>query len=81
MKNDLVSLAKVASALADVSGAILRKYFRASFDVEIKGDESPVTIADRNAEAAIIQRLEKNFPEHGIIGEEFGEDYQACPDY
>ena len=72
MKNDLVSLAEVASALADVSGSILRKYFRASFDVEIKGDESPVTIADRNAEAAIIQRIEKIFPEHGIIGEEFG---------
>ena len=72
MKNDLVSLAEVASALADVSGAILRKYFRASLDVDIKGDESPVTIADRSAEAAIIQRIEKIFPEHGIIGEEFG---------
>ena len=72
MKNDLISLAEVASALADVSGAILRKYFRAPLTVDLKGDESPVTIADRSAEEAITQRIEKIFPEHGIIGEEFG---------
>ena len=72
MKNDLISLAEVASALADVSGSILRKYFRAPLTVDLKGDESPVTIADRSAEAAITQRIEKIFPEHGIIGEEFG---------
>ena len=72
MKNDLISLAEVASALADVSGSILRKYFRAPLTIDLKGDESPVTIADRSAEAAITQRIEKIFPEHGIIGEEFG---------
>src|SRR5207302_6027854 len=39
-----------------------------------KPDLSPVTIADRNAEAAMRRLITARFPDHGIIGEEYGEE-------
>lgn len=59
-------------ALADAAGAAIRPYFRAEFGLEFKADESPVTLADRKAEAAIRAILEAERPEDGIIGEEYG---------
>jgi 3'-phosphoadenosine 5'-phosphosulfate (PAPS) 3'-phosphatase len=65
--NDLIELAQRA---ANLSRPILRRYFRAGLDIVRKGDESPVTQADRQAETAIRQLLNREAPEHGIIGEE-----------
>ncbi|MFQ5938548.1 MAG: histidinol-phosphatase [Alphaproteobacteria bacterium] len=62
----------LAERLADASGAIVRRYFRAALEVEDKPDESPVTVADREAEAAIRELIEDAFPDHGIVGEEYG---------
>jgi histidinol phosphatase-like enzyme (inositol monophosphatase family) len=61
-----------AEELAETSGAIIRRYFRAPLQVDAKADESPVTVADREAEAALRARIEAAYPEHGIFGEEFG---------
>ncbi|MBX9725700.1 MAG: hypothetical protein K2X09_00415, partial [Rickettsiales bacterium] len=61
-----------AHELADVAGSIIRPYFGAHGAVESKSDESPVTIADREAEAAMRERIEERYPEHAIYGEEFG---------
>ena len=58
--------------LAKRSGEAIRPYFRAQFSVETKADRSPVTIADRKAEEAMRELIVKEFPEHGILGEEFG---------
>jgi myo-inositol-1(or 4)-monophosphatase len=58
--------------LANVSGKIIRNYFRAEIKIDKKADNSPVTIADRKAEEAMREEIIKNFPDHGIIGEEFG---------
>jgi len=58
--------------LANVSGKIIRNYFRADINIDNKEDNSPVTIADRKAEEVMREEIMKNFPEHGIIGEEFG---------
>ena len=58
--------------MADASGEVIRKYFRQKFDVIGKDDNSPVTIADREAEAAMRTLIEAEFPSHGIIGEEHG---------
>ncbi len=60
-----------AHALADASGAAIRRHFRTSVPVETKADDSPVTVADREAEAAIRTMLAERYPEHGIVGEEF----------
>ena len=68
---DLIDLATRAGNL---SRPLLRRYYRASLDVVRKGDESPVTRADREAEAAMRQLLGREVPEHGIIGEEHGNE-------
>jgi inositol-phosphate phosphatase/L-galactose 1-phosphate phosphatase/histidinol-phosphatase len=57
--------------LAETSRPILRRYFRTSFRVEDKDDASPVTIADREAEAAMRAIIEGAYPDHGIFGEEY----------
>ena len=62
----------LAEALADAAGAIIRGHFRQPITVDEKSDQTPVTIADRAAEAAMRALIEQRFPEHGIIGEEHG---------
>ena len=62
-----------ARALAHKAGIITLEYFQKEIDIEYKGDDSPVTIADKKAEEYIRSKIEKKFPSHGILGEEFGE--------
>ena len=62
----------LAHRLADAAGSAIRPFFRARYDTEFKADKSPVTEADRAAEAAIRAILEKERPGDGIIGEEYG---------
>ncbi len=50
------------------------KWFRTDLKVQKKADQSPVTIADFKAEEILRKQIKKNFPNHGIIGEEFGEE-------
>jgi myo-inositol-1(or 4)-monophosphatase len=52
----------------------VRPFFRSSLGVDQKADRSPVTIADRTAEQAMRAVLTERFPEHGVVGEEFGVD-------
>jgi histidinol phosphatase-like enzyme (inositol monophosphatase family) len=63
-----------AEAAADVAGAVVRPFFRADFAIDAKSDRSPVTIADRSAERAMRAVLAERFPDHGVLGEEFGLD-------
>jgi inositol-phosphate phosphatase / L-galactose 1-phosphate phosphatase / histidinol-phosphatase len=62
----------LAARLADAAGAAIRPFFRADFVHEAKGDASPVTEADRAAEAAMRAILDAECPDDAIIGEEFG---------
>jgi inositol-phosphate phosphatase/L-galactose 1-phosphate phosphatase/histidinol-phosphatase len=59
--------------LADAAGTAIRPFFRSTFTHEAKGDASPVTEADRAAEAAIRTILDAECPHDAIIGEEYGE--------
>ena len=61
-----------AEAAADLAGAAIRPLFRSPLVVEAKGDASPVTEADRAGEQAMRGLLRERFPDHGILGEEFG---------
>ncbi len=63
-----------AEAAADVAGAVIRPLFRTGLDATFKSDQSPVTIADRAAEQAMRAVLGERFPDHGVLGEEFGHD-------
>ncbi len=67
--DDFVALAE---RLAAAGGEIALRHFRRPLEVERKVDDSPVTIADREAEAAMRALITEAYPEHGIIGEEFG---------
>jgi histidinol phosphatase-like enzyme (inositol monophosphatase family) len=61
--------------LAQRSGDLIRPYFgadAATLAVELKADETIVTRADREAEALMRELITRRFPEHGIIGEEYG---------
>ncbi len=66
------SYVALAHRLADASGAVIRRYFRTQVRVDDKPDQTPVTIADREAEAAMRRMIADVFPDHGIIGEEEG---------
>ena len=61
-----------ANRLADASGAVIRPHFRSGVSVQAKADASPVTVADKAAEEEIRRLLEQTYPDHGILGEEFG---------
>ena len=61
-----------ARSLAELSGKIIKSYFRSDITIDTKADLSPVTIADKKAEELMRNIIMKNYPEHGIIGEEFG---------
>jgi myo-inositol-1(or 4)-monophosphatase len=69
---DLQSLTPFLQLLSNESSEIIKKYFRTSVSVESKFDSSPVTIADKLAEEKMREIIAKEFPLHGIIGEEFG---------
>ncbi|HKT18969.1 MAG TPA: histidinol-phosphatase [Stellaceae bacterium] len=62
----------LANRLADASGAIIRRHFRRSIQIDEKPDRTPVTLADRAAEAAMRRLIAARFPAHGILGEEHG---------
>src|SRR5579863_9619853 len=62
----------LAGALADKAAAVIRRYFRSSLTIETKADETPVTVADREAEAEMRALIEARFPDHGVLGEEHG---------
>ena len=63
--------------LATASGETILPFFRTSLGIEnkaIKTEYDPVTEADRAAEAVMRRLIKQNFPQHGIVGEEFGNE-------
>lgn len=62
----------VALEAVEAARELIMSYYDGDFDVEIKADQTPVTVADRGAERLIRETLSKAFPEHGIFGEEYG---------
>ena len=58
---------------AHAAGDIARHYFKTNLTVEIKADRTPVTKADRECEACIVDVLRMQFPDYGFLGEELGE--------
>ena len=73
MKDDL-DLIRFLKHLAFESAKVINPHFaNPDLQVEWKADETPVTYADRKAEEVMRSLIEKEFPDHGIIGEEFGE--------
>lgn len=57
---------------AYLAGRLTLGYFQTGVRTDFKPDDSPVTVADRGAEELIRRRIEDRYPNHAIIGEEFG---------
>lgn len=70
----LSELRKSASEFAKTGGDLTLNYFKKEYRLEFKNDNSPVTNADREAESVIRKLIKERYPNHGIIGEEFGSE-------
>ncbi len=70
--SELLEFKNFCKLLTDESGKNIRKYFRTNIGIEIKSDDSPVTIADKTTEEKLREIIMKEYPSHGILGEEFG---------
>jgi len=71
--SELSEYKNFCKVLAEASANVIGKYFRTEISVELKNDNSPVTIADKKAEQVMRELIMKQYPDHGIFGEEFGE--------
>lgn len=70
--NDLDAFALGAARLADAVRPIVLDRFRTGLAFDVKADRSPVTEADRAAERAMREIIVGCWPDHGILGEEYG---------
>ena len=67
---ELGSYLNFAIETAYLAGRLTLGYFRTGVRPDFKADDTPVTVADRKAEALIRARIEKRYPRHAIVGEE-----------
>ncbi|TFH66141.1 MAG: histidinol-phosphatase [Gemmatimonadales bacterium] len=70
---ELGGLLSLAIEFAREAGAVTLQHFGSVMASDTKGDGTPVTEADRAAERLLRDRIGRRFPDHGILGEEFGE--------
>ena len=70
---DLSPYLEFATRLAHRAGRITLGYYQTGLRPDFKADDTPVTAADRAAEQFIRGEIESHYPEHAIVGEEFGE--------
>lgn len=66
---------RFAERLADLAGDVVRAHHaKPTVEVETKADGSPVTVADKESERVMREAIRAAYPDHGIVGEEFGAD-------
>ncbi len=70
---DLQPYLTFARETARAAGMITLNYYNKGIRHDLKSDETPVTAADRETEQFIRRAIEKTYPTHAIVGEEFGE--------
>jgi histidinol-phosphatase len=70
---DLRTLRDFATELAWNAGRVTLRHFQTNVVAELKADNSPVTIADRESERLMRELIEARYPHHSILGEEEGE--------
>lgn len=73
MPTALRPLLDFAVETAFLAGRLTLGYYQTGLEPDFKPDDSPVTLADHKAEELIRQRIEREYPRHAILGEEFGE--------
>ena len=73
LRDEIHDILTAAERFAMEAGEITLRYFGGMVEADDKSDGTPVTIADRQAEEHLRKRIEETFPDHGILGEEYGE--------
>lgn len=71
----------VAMHAAYLAGRRTLSYFNAGVAVDTKSDDTPVTVADREAESIVRSVIGRHFPRHSIVGEEHGRSTGGDPDF
>jgi len=61
------------------AGRVVMGHYQTGVAVELKADQSPVTLADRGAEQLIRSAITARYPDHAIVGEEYGADDRYSP--
>ena len=69
----------VALEAAKNAEEIITAYYTGDLKVELKADETPVTLADTGAEKVIRETIKQAFPDHGFLGEEYGVEAGESP--
>src|SRR5574337_1999478 len=72
-KDQLRPLLHLAVEAPREAGEIVMEPFQTALSPEQKPDRTFVTAADRNAEERLRALIRQAYPDHGILGEEFGE--------
>ena len=70
---DLESRLRTALSVTAEASKVAMSHFRNAPGIEVKADQSPVTIADKQAEQVIRDGLAREYPSETIFGEEFGQ--------
>src|SRR5262245_22109763 len=74
MQDEIAKRLQLAIDTAREAGQLTLQYFqRGDLAVDLKHDATPVTIADREAEKLLRERIAAACPDDGILGEELGE--------
>jgi histidinol-phosphatase len=69
----------LATHAAHEAGKLTLKYFQAPLTPDWKADASPVTVADRESEQVLRRIISSSYPDHAILGEEYGENNPSSP--
>jgi myo-inositol-1(or 4)-monophosphatase len=72
MSEPLREYLSFAVETAHLAGRATLGYYQTGLRPDMKADQTPVTVADRQAEEIIRSRIEKRYPGHAIVGEEYG---------
>src|ERR1039458_9334624 len=78
--NHPADLLPTMQSIAREAGSLLMEHFRQHVKIEYKGSADLVTIADRQSEALILERIRRDFPTHDVMGEE-GTRIETGSDY
>jgi myo-inositol-1(or 4)-monophosphatase len=79
--NQLATYLNFITETAYLAGRLTLGYYQTDVRADYKSDDTPVTIADRAAEELIRNRIAERFPDHAIVGEEFGLKETSEADY
>ena len=77
MSHALDEFLRFAIETALEAGKVALAHYQTGLDVELKADRSPVTLADRGAERLIRAAISSRYPDHSIVGEEYGSDTRS----